>query len=99
MANIDKKTVKHVTLLARLHLDEKELDAYSRQLESILSYIDKLNELDTKDVPPTSHVLSTLKNVFRKDTLKPSLAPEEALDNAPLKEDGFFKVPQIIEGK
>lgn len=96
---IDKSTVKHVAHLSRLELDEKELETYSRQLASILSYIDKLNEIDTKDVTPTSHAIAGLKNVFRKDVLKPSLETEEVLKNAPAKEGAFFKVPQIIEGK
>ena len=97
--NIDKKSVQHVALLSRLELDEKELDVYSKQLASILSYINKLNEIDTKDVPPTTHPLATLKNVFRKDVLKSSLKPEEALSNAPAQEGDFCKVPQVIEGK
>ena len=96
---IDKSTVKHVALLSRLSLSEKELEIHSKQLASILSYISKLNELDTKDVQPTSHVLTSLKNVFRKDSLKQSLKTEEALQNAPAKEGDFFKVPQVIEGK
>jgi aspartyl-tRNA(Asn)/glutamyl-tRNA(Gln) amidotransferase subunit C len=96
---IDKATVKHVALLSRLALNDKELSAYSSQLASILSYINKLNEIDTKNVAPTSHALSTLKNVFRKDILKPSLKTEDALKNAPARECDFFKVPQIIEGK
>lgn len=96
---IEKKDVKHVALLSRLELDEKDLETYSRQLASILSYISKLNEIDTANVHPTSHPLSTLKNVFIKDTLKRSLTPEDALRNAPSKEGEFFKVPQIIEGK
>jgi aspartyl-tRNA(Asn)/glutamyl-tRNA(Gln) amidotransferase subunit C len=99
MSSIEKSAVKHVALLSRLSLDEKELELYSRQLASILTYISKLNELDTKDVQPTSHALSTLKNVFRKDIQRPSLKPEDALCNAPSREDSFFKVPQVIEGK
>ena len=97
--NIDKKSVQHVALLSRLELDEKELDVYSKQLASILSYINKLNEIDTKDVPPTSHPLASLRNVFRKDILKKSLELDEVLRNAPSKEGDFFKVPQVIEGK
>ena len=97
--SIDKTIVKHIAHLSRLELNEEELASYSSQLTSILSYINKLNEIDTKDVLPTSHAISTLKNVFRKDVLKPSLGTEAALDNAPSKEDGFFSVPQIIEGK
>jgi aspartyl-tRNA(Asn)/glutamyl-tRNA(Gln) amidotransferase subunit C len=99
MSAIDKDTVRHVALLSRLALDDKEIAAYSGQLASILSYISKLNELDTKNTLPTSHALSTLKNVFRKDMVKPSLSVGDALGNAPAKEGGFFKVPQVIEGK
>lgn len=96
---IDKKTVRHVALLSRLELGDKDLELYSTQLAAILSYISKLNEIDTKDVHPTSHPLSSLKNVFRKDILKKSLEAEDALKNAPAREGGFFKVPQVIEGK
>ncbi|MFH0764450.1 MAG: Asp-tRNA(Asn)/Glu-tRNA(Gln) amidotransferase subunit GatC [Candidatus Omnitrophota bacterium] len=96
---MDKAVVKHVAHLARLSLNDKELEAYSGQLAAILSYISKLNEVDTNNVPPTSHAISTLKNVFRIDALKPSLSADDALANAPQKEEGFFKVPQVIEGK
>lgn len=96
---IDKSVVKHVAHLSRLELDNNETELYSRQLASILSYIDKLNEVDTKDVQPTSHPLATLKNVFRKDSLKKSLETEEVLSNAPSREGDLFKVPQVIEGK
>ena len=96
---IDKKTVTKVALLSRLELDEKESGLYSTQLAAILSYIDKLNEVETGNVLPTSHVLPALKNVFRKDSLKDSLDVPDVLSNAPSKEGDFFKVPQIIEGK
>ena len=96
---IDKKTVEHVALLSRLSLDDNELSEHSAQLASIVTYISKLNEIDTDGVLPTSHAVSTLKNVYRKDILKPSLSTEEALRNAPSKEGDFFKVPQIIESK
>lgn len=99
MRTIDSKIVKHVAHLSRLELNEKELAQYSGQLASILSYISKLNEIDTTNVVPTSHALSTLKNVFRKDILRKSLETGEALKNAPGSEGDFFKVPQIIEGK
>ena len=96
---IDKTVVKRVAHLSRLELDEKEIGLYSRQLASILSYINKLNEIDTREVPPTSHPLSTLKNVFRKDILKKSLETTEVLKNAPSRDGDLFKVPQVIEGK
>lgn len=96
---IDKETVRRVASLSRLALADDELLKYSSQLETIITYISKLNEIDTKDVPPTSHPLSTLKNVYRKDLPKPSLKTEEALANAPSKDGDFFKVPQVIENK
>lgn len=97
MSSIDKKVVEHVAHLARLSLSNEELADYSRQLADILAYISRLNEVNTEGVPPTSHPLSTLKNVFRKDLLKPSLESFEALRNAPSTEGEFFKVPQVIE--
>lgn len=99
MNTIDKADVKHVAHLARISLDDNEVCGYCSQLASILSYINKLNELNTENVLPTSHAIPTLKNVFRKDVLRQSLDPEDALKNAPQREDGFFKVPQVIEGK
>jgi len=99
MKAIDSSIVKHVAHLARLELNDKELEHYSGQLAAILSYISKLNEIDTANVIPTSHAITTLKNVFRKDALKQSLKTDEALKNAPSREGDFFKVPQIIEGK
>ena len=96
---IDKEAVRRVALLSRLSLAEDEMSEYGSQLGAILEYISKLNEIDTRDVPPTSHTLSTLKNVYRKDILKPSLKTEEALKNAPEASGDFFKVPQIIEKK
>lgn len=96
---IDKETVRHVALLSRLSLGDKELEAHSKQLASILSYISKLNEVDTNNVQPTSHPLTTLKNVFRRDSLRKSLPVDDVLKNSPAREGNFFKVPQVIEGK
>lgn len=96
---IDEKTVKHVAHLSRLSLNEKELALYCRQLADILIYINKLKEVNTEGVQPTTHVLSSLKNVFRRDSPRASLKPEDVLKNAPSQEGGFFRVPQIIEGK
>ena len=94
---IDKETVRRVAFLSRLSVSDEEMAGCVSQLESILNYISKLNEIDTEGVPPTSHALTTLKNVYRKDILKPSLTVEQALQNAPAKDGDFFKVPQIIE--
>ncbi|MCU0651704.1 MAG: Asp-tRNA(Asn)/Glu-tRNA(Gln) amidotransferase subunit GatC [Candidatus Omnitrophica bacterium] len=93
---ITKDTVKHVGHLARIELQDKELDTLSIQLKSILDFIDQLKELNTKDVLPTSHILP-LNNVLREDECRDSLTTEKALQNAPQKKDNFFVVPKIIE--
>lgn len=92
---IDKEKVKYVAKLARIKLAEEKLDAFTSQLDKILNFMETLNQLDTKNTQPASHVLG-LKNVFRKDVNKPSLPSEEALKNAPEKENNYFKVPKII---
>ena len=99
METIDAATVRHVALLSRLSLNDEELALYSAQLASIVLYISKLNEIDTEAVPPTSHVLTSLRNVYRADIPRPSLPVDVALANAPAREGDFFKVPQVIEGK
>ncbi|TNF52514.1 Asp-tRNA(Asn)/Glu-tRNA(Gln) amidotransferase subunit GatC [bacterium] len=83
-------------MLARLNLTEIEKKLFTEQLDSIIQYIDKLNELDTSNVEPTAHVLP-IKNVFRKDELRPSLSRDKALQNAPDSRDGFYRVPKIID--
>jgi len=95
---ITEKEVEYVARLARLELTGDEKIKFAGQLESILSYIDKLNALDTKNIPPTSHALS-LKNVWREDKLEvcPDATREALLANAPEREDDFFKVKKVIE--
>lgn len=90
--------VDQVALLARIKLEEAEKKKLSQDLERILGYVKKLEELDTKDVPPTSHVLA-IENVFRKDEAKPQQIIEDALKHAPEREGAFFKVPKVIEGE
>ena len=94
--NITKETVEYVARLARLSLEEGEISKFQDQLSSILNYIEQLNEVDTKNTPPTTHVLPSMKNVFREDEIKVSLSPDEALQNAPERKENFFKVPRII---
>lgn len=93
---ITKKDVEYVAKLARLALTEEEKEKFCNQLNQILVYMEKLNELDTKDVPPTSHVLP-LKNVWREDKVKPSNLSKEIIINAPEKEGNYFKVKKVIE--
>lgn len=93
---ITKQEVEHVAKLARLELSEQEKEMLTGQLSNILTYVEKLNELDTKDVEPTSHVLD-IRNVMRDDAAAPSLPRDRALENAPEKAAGHYKVPKIIE--
>lgn len=92
---ISREEVEHVAWLARLELSEEEKEKFSKQLGQVLEHASKIKEVDTSDVPPTSHSLP-LKNVFREDEVKESLSQEEALLNAPQKEKGAFLVPKII---
>ena len=93
---ITKEQVEHVAKLARLAITEEEKERYTQQLSNILTYIEKLKELDTSKVEPTSHVLP-MKNIFREDEVRPSLPREEILKNAPDRTEEFFSVPKIIE--
>ena len=93
---ISKDTVKYVAHLARIDLKPKELDKLSAQLKGILDFIDKLKELDTKNISPTSHILP-INNVFREDEPRLSLSGDKALKNAPQREENFFGVPKVIE--
>jgi aspartyl-tRNA(Asn)/glutamyl-tRNA(Gln) amidotransferase subunit C len=94
--SISGKDVEHVANLARLELSIEEKERFAGQLNAILKYAEKLNELDTQNVEPTSHVLA-LANVMREDTVRPSWPIEKVLSNAPDEEDGQFKVPAVLE--
>ena len=87
--------VKHVAALARLEIDPASVDALAEQLAGILDYVDKLAEVDTEDVAPTSHAIE-LTNAFREDVVRDHLSNEDALANAPSREDGSFVVPKVI---
>ena len=93
---VTSKDVENVAVLSRLAIPESEVQTYTGHLNALLEYMDVLGELDTENVKPTAHVLP-LKNVFREDVVKPSLDRELALSNAPEREDGYFKVPKILE--
>ena len=94
---ITENEVQYVAGLSRLSLSSKEVTVYAGQLEQILEFIDTLNELDVTDVQPTSTILD-IKNVQRADLKDKNLTTEEIMKNAPLREDDFFVVPQIIKG-
>lgn len=93
---ISKEKVEHVAELARLSLSTEERDQFTIQLNQILQFAEKLNELDTEGIEPTSHVLP-MKNVMRKDDVKPSLPREKVLENAPDSQDGMFRVSAVFE--
>lgn len=93
---IERKDVEHVARLARLALTDDELERMREQLNGILAYIEKLNELDTEGVEPTSHAVPML-NVMREDEPAPCLPRDEALANAPDRAGELFRVPRIIE--
>ncbi len=88
--------VKHIALLARLGVDEADLEKFSEQLSNILENFEILQRVDTTGVPPTSHPVA-LNNVIREDEVAPSFAPAEILANAPQEEDGCFRVRAVLE--
>jgi aspartyl-tRNA(Asn)/glutamyl-tRNA(Gln) amidotransferase subunit C len=94
---ITREDVEKVALLSRLEVADADVAKFTEQLNAILDYIDVLNKVDTTGVEPTAHVLP-LKNVMRPDVARPSLPQAEALANSPEQEDGYFKVPKILEG-
>jgi len=93
---LTEKQVRHVALLARLECSDEEIHQFAGELNSILEYADKIQEVDTDGIEPTSHAVR-LSNVFRDDVVRPSLSNDEALANAPDAEAGHFKVPPIIQ--
>ena len=93
---ITPEQVDYVAHLSRLELSEDEKRRFSRQLDDILQYVEKLNELDTENVEPLVHV-APRQNVFRPDAAGDSLSRKDALSNAPQQGEGCFKVPRIIE--
>lgn len=93
---ISRKEVEHVATLARMALDEQELDQLTGQMDQILGYVDKLNQLDTEGIVPTAHAVP-VENAFREDVVKPSIGIEKALKNAPDPANNCFRVPKVIE--
>ncbi len=92
---ISTEEVQKVALLSRLSFGAEEMEAMKTSMNSILTYMDELNQYDTTDTEPTVHAVEQY-NVMRDDVPHESFTNEEALMNAPEKEDGYFKVPKII---
>ena len=96
MASITRADVQHVANLARLHLDDDELDRMQAQLSKILDAIETLRDVDTSQVGPTASVIQ-LENVMRDDEVRPGLERDAALANAPLRDDPYLRVPTVLE--
>lgn len=93
---ITRAEVEHVARLARLELTETEKETFTGQMDAILAYVGKLNELNTDGIVPTAHAVP-MENAFREDEVRPSIGIERALANAPERVEGFFRVPKVIE--
>lgn len=93
--SVKKEDVLHIAALAKLKFDESEIENFTSQFNEILSYIEKLNELNTENVKPLAHPFES-QNVFREDELKQSVSTEDALKNSPSRTEEFFRVPKVI---
>ena len=94
--SIDKDTVKHISKLARISLEEKKIDSLSKDLTSIMKFIENLNKLNTDKIEPLSSIINaSLKS--RKDEIKDGKIRDQILKNSPEKNEEFFVVPKVIE--
>lgn len=94
--NIDDALIEKLAHLSRLEFKEDEKEEIKNDLQKMLGFIDKLNELDTTGVEPLLHMTDNM-NVFRDDEVKGEISREEVFTNAPLHDDEFFKVPKVIK--
>lgn len=94
--SISKKEVAHVATLARLAPSAEDLELYTGQIQRILAHVDKISEIDTEGIEPTTST-TPVQRPMREDTVIKSLSQDDALSNAPASERGCFKVPKIIE--
>ncbi len=93
---VDKNQVEYAAMLARIELSEEEKELYSEQLSTILAFFDRLKEVDTENVQPTSHVVD-LVNAYRADEVRPGPGVDAVLANAPERAQRFFRVPKILD--
>lgn len=96
---ISKNILDYISKLALIELKEKEKAIFIHQLENILNYFKKLNNLKTDDIEPMRHPIDNLNNVFREDLPWKSLSNKEALKNAKHSKDGYFKAPRVLKKK
>jgi len=92
---VNDELVNNITLLARLEFAESEKEEIKLDMQKMISFIEKLSELDTTGVEPLLHMSDNI-NALREDEVKESITREEALLNAPIHDDQFFKVPKVI---
>ena len=95
MSKISSSDVRKVAQLARLELPEDQIQTYTAQIEEILSYVDQLKEIDTKNVPPTTRAVEVV-NSMREDLVEVKCSREDILNQAPNREGDFFRVPKIL---
>ena len=94
---IDKKMIRHLETLARIDLTDEERTRLSEQLDSIVGYVEQLQEVDTGDIAPTSAVVHQKRSALRPDELRPGLDREVILAQAPDAKGDFFRVPKVVE--
>lgn len=99
MAHLDKQMIEYLSDLSRIDLSEEEQQALLGDLESILTYIDLLSEVDTEGTEPCNHVLADMRNVMREDEIGETMPRETFLNNAPAQIGGMIRVPPVIKGK
>lgn len=94
--DIDKETLRKIAHLARLNLDDNGDDSMLKSITDIISWVEKLNEINTDNVEPLTNMASEV-NVLREDVVKPHLGHEDALKNAPKKDSDYIRVPKVLE--
>jgi aspartyl-tRNA(Asn)/glutamyl-tRNA(Gln) amidotransferase subunit C len=95
--SVDRDTVRHIARLARIRVDESELEPLARELSAILQWVEQLSEVDTSDVPPMTSVEDDMPMKKRADEVTEGFCPEDILANAPKREGNFFVVPKVVE--
>lgn len=95
--SVSNEDVLHIARLSKLEISDDQVDVMRERLGEILSYVARLDELDTSDVEPTTHPVEARMNL-RPDTADPRLSREQVVQNAPAVEDGMFQVPKIVDG-
>lgn len=93
---ISEAEINKIALLSRLEVPADKMDTLAKELNDILTYVAELNSLELDDVEPMAHAVP-LQNVFREDVVRPSLDHDLALSNAPEEEDGYFRVPRVVQ--